>query len=116
MTRELLTYASVMLLGVFLSSVAQVMLKKSSQKKYSSLLREYLNAPVIIAYSIFFLSTFLSIYAYKVVPLSMGPVLEATGYIYVTFFGVVIFRERLNRQKIMALGLIIAGICIYSLA
>ena len=59
-------------------------------------------------------TTFLSILAYKVIPLSMGSVLEATGYIYVTVFGVVIFKEKLNRKKLVALALIIIGIVIYS--
>lgn len=115
MDKKLALYAAVMLLGVFLSSIAQVMLKKSAQKKHHSLLREYLNVPVMAAYAIFFLATFLSIYAYKVIPLSMGPVLESTGYLYVTIFGVTIFHERLSLQKVVALGMILVGIAVYSL-
>jgi len=115
MSREVMTYASFMLLGVFISSIAQVLLKKAAQKKYDSVIKEYLNAPVIIAYAIFFGATFLSIYAYKVVPLSMGAILEATGYIFVTVFGVVIFKERLNIGKLAALALIMCGIVVYSL-
>ena len=45
----------------------------------------------------------------------MGPILEATGYIYVTIFGVVIFKEQMNKTKLLALALIIAGIIVYSL-
>ncbi|MEG2201819.1 MAG: EamA family transporter [Raoultibacter sp.] len=45
----------------------------------------------------------------------MGPVLEATSYIYVTIFGVVIFKEKINRKKICALGLILLGVVVYSL-
>ena len=78
-------------------------------------IREYLNPLVIIAYTIFVGTTFLSIYAYKGIPLSMGPVLEATSYIYVTVFGVTIFKEKLNKLKLVGLALIIAGIIIYSL-
>ena len=115
MSRDLIIYASFMLLGVFISSVAQVLLKKESMKPHESVIQEYLNAPVIIAYVIFFGATFLSIYAYRVVPLSMGAILEATGYIYVTIFGVVIFKEKLNGMKLTALGLILAGIAVYAL-
>ena len=115
MNRDIFIYASFMLLGVFISSVAQVLLKKAAQRQYDSVLREYLNAPVIIAYAIFFGATFLSIYAYRVVPLSMGAILEASGYIYVTAFGVIIFKEKLNKMKLAALGLILAGIVIYTL-
>jgi len=114
MNKQLVLYAGVMLLGVFISSIAQVLLKKAAQKHYDSVLQEYLNLPVITAYAIFFAATFLSIYAYKVVPLSMGPILEATGYIYVTIFGVTIFHEKLDLYKLAALALIIGGIIVYS--
>ena len=52
-------------------------------------IKEYVNFSVIFTYlHIFFLfPTFLSIIAYKGITLSMGSVLEATSYIYVTFFG-----------------------------
>jgi multidrug transporter EmrE-like cation transporter len=110
----MIPYAALMLAGTFISAVAQVLLKKEAQVRHGSVIEEYLNIRVIIAYIIFFGATFLSIFAYRVVPLSMGPILEATGYIWVTIFGVTIFRERMNKTKIIALGLIIAGIVVYS--
>ena len=115
MNKQLLLYASIMLLGTFISSVAQVLLKKEAQVRHESVIQEYLNARVIIAYIIFFGATFLSIYAYKVVPLSMGPILEATGYIYVTAFGAAIFKEKIGGKKLLALALIIGGIVVYAL-
>jgi len=111
----MIRYASILLLGVFFSSISQVMLKKAAMRSYETKLREYLNPLVIIAYMVFGGTTFLSIYAYKGIPLSMGPVLESTSYIYVTFFGVTIFKEKLNRRKVLALLLIITGILVYSL-
>lgn len=48
-----LPYALISLLGVFLSSVSQVMLKKAAMRKYSSVVQEYLNPLVIFAYGIF---------------------------------------------------------------
>ena len=115
MDRPIHLYAGLLLLGVFLSAISQVMLKKAALRQYSSKLREYLNPLVIVAYPIFVGTTFLSIYAYKGIPLSMGPVLEASSYIYVTIFGVTIFKEKLNKRKLVGLALIIAGIIIYSL-
>lgn len=115
MTKTNVIYAGVLLFGVFISAVSQVLLKKAALKKYDSVLQEYLNPYVIIAYIIFVLSTLLSIVAYRGIPLSMGPVLEATSYIYVTVFGVKIFSEKLNWKKIIALCLIIVGILIYAI-
>ena len=44
----------------------------------------------------------------------MGPILEATSYIYITVFGVTIFKEKLTKRKVVALITIIAGIIVYS--
>lgn len=115
MTRNSILYACVLLFGVFISAVSQVLLKKAALKNYESPLKEYLNPYVIVAYSIFVLSTFLSILAYRGIPLSLGPILEATSYLYVTIFGVKIFGEKMNRKKISALCLIILGILIYAI-
>lgn len=107
-------YAGINLLGVFISSVSQVLLKKSATREHGSAVREYLNPYVIFAYALFVGSTLLSVIAYRGIPLSMGPILEATGYLYVTAFGVAIFRERMSAKKLVALLLIVGGIVIYS--
>ncbi|MBQ9518860.1 MAG: EamA family transporter [Firmicutes bacterium] len=104
-----------MFLGVFISSISQVMLKISAGKKYENKLREYLNPLVIGGYAIFFAATLMTILAYRYIPLSMGAIIEATGYIYITLWGVSIFKEKINKGKIIALALIISGIIIYAL-
>lgn len=114
MNKTVFLYSLVLLCGVFISAISQVMLKKAAMKSYDSPIKEYLNPLVIFAYILFVGTTFLSIIAYRGIPLSMGPVLEATSYIYVTIFGVKIFGERMNWKKLVALLLIIAGICVYS--
>lgn len=107
-------FAGMLLISVFISSISQVLLKKAAMREYNSKLQEYFNPLVIGAYIIFLGTTFLSIYAYKGIPLSMGPVLEATSYIYVTFFGVKLFHEKLNWKKVIALALIVGGIIVYA--
>lgn len=107
-------YAGLLLLSTFIASVSQVMLKKSANRQYDSPLKEYLNPLVVCAYVLFVGTTLLSVVAYRGIPLSLGPVLEATGYIYVTVFGVLIFRERMTPRKLLALALIVTGIAIYA--
>ena len=114
MNKPVLIYSCVLLIGVFVSAISQVLLKKAAMKHYENHLKEYLNPMVIFAYAMFVGTTFLSIIAYRGIPLSMGPILEATSYIYVTVFGVNIFHERLNKKKITALFFIVGGIIIYS--
>ena len=103
-----------MFLGVFISSISQVMLKISAGKNYENKLREYLNPLVIGGYAIFFAATLMTILAYRYIPLSMGAIIEATGYIYITLWGVSIFKEKINKGKLAALALIITGIIIYA--
>lgn len=109
-------YIAILLAGIFLSSVSQILLKKASMQTYSSPLMEYLNHKVICAYLIFFGATLISVTAYKVVPLSLGAVLETTSYLYITFFSVVIFKEKLNIKKILALLLIVSGSIVVTLS
>ena len=108
-------YIGIYLLGVLISSISQVLLKKAALHTYDSPLKEYMNPLVITAYAFFFGATLMTILAYKVVPLSMGAILEATAYLYITFFGVTIFKEKIGKKKACALALIIIGIVIYSL-
>ena len=115
MDKKMLLYAGILLIGVFVSAVSQVLLKKEAMKEHKDVLQEYLNVRVILAYAMFVGTTLLSVLAYRGIPLSMGPVLEATSYIYVTIFGVKIFHEKINRKRIVALILIITGIAVYSL-
>jgi drug/metabolite transporter (DMT)-like permease len=109
-------YALILLVSVFVSAISQVLLKKEAMKRHTSVLSEYLNANVVAAYVLFFCSTLMTVYAYRGTPLSLGTVLEATGYIYVTVFGVAIFKEKINIKKILALILIISGIAVFALA
>ena len=108
-------YAAILLIGVLIGSISQVLLKRAAQRQYDSWIKEYFNLRVISAYVLFFGTTLLSVVAYKGIPLSWGPILESTGYLYVTAFGVTIFHEKMNRTKIMSLFLILTGIAIYAL-
>ena len=109
-------YILILLLANFIASVSQVMLKKAADRDWSSPVRAYLNPLVIGAYVLFGLSTVMNVLGYRQVDLGLAAVLEATGYIYVTFFGIVLFHERLNIKKIIALCLILAGILLSALA
>lgn len=108
-------YVVIFLFSVFISSVSQIILKKSAGKQYANPLMEYLNPRVIGAYGIFFISSFLTMYAYKGVPLSFGVLLEAMGYIYIPVLSYIFLREKITKTKILGAFLIILGICCYAL-
>jgi drug/metabolite transporter (DMT)-like permease len=113
MTR-LTKYALLLVLSSLISSLSQILLKKSAGKQYDSKLREYLNVPVMTSYAIFFLCTLISMYGLKVVPISMSPLLDATGYIFVTILSFLFFREIPDKKQLIGLLLILMGIVVYA--
>ena len=56
---EKILFSLVFVFGVLISSISQVILKKSAQIDYPNKIMEYLNARVIFAYIIFFCSNIL---------------------------------------------------------
>lgn len=105
----------ILLLSVFISSVSQIILKKAANKTYDSQLKEYLNPMVIGAYGLFFCSVILTMLALRNLPLSMSPILESTGYIFVSVMGYFFLKERFSKRKLMGFALILAGIFIFNL-
>lgn len=112
---EVIIYAGIFMLGVFISAISQVLLKKSAVCEHGSVVGEYVNANVIIAYAMFSVAIFTSMYAYQVIPLSMGAVLESSSYFYVTLFGALFFGERITRRKVIGLIFILSGMIVYSM-
>ena len=103
-------YIVIFLLSVLIAAISQILLKRSAGKQYTSKAREYLNVRVIAAYALFFLSSLLTVLAYRGVPLSMGPVLETTGYLWVTIMGRLILKEKVSMRKLTGLAVIVLGV------
>lgn len=108
-------YVLFFLLSVFISSVSQIILKKSASIQYENKIKEYLNPRVICAYGLFFGSSLMTVLAYKEVPLSMGPILEATGYIWISILSAAFLQEKIRKEKIIGMAVIICGIVIFNL-
>ena len=108
-------YIAVWIISVFISSVAQVMLKMEANRKHESRIREYLNPMVITAYAIFFLSTFLTMYALKKVPLTYSPIIEPLSYIFVPVIGVLVLKEKISKRRILGIAIMFVGIVIFSM-
>ena len=108
-------YILIFLCSVFISSVSQVLLKSSANRRHSSVLGEYLNIKVIVAYTMFFGSTLITILAYRYVPLSLGGILESTGYIFVAVLSYLFLHEKISKRKMTGLGMILIGIIVFNL-
>lgn len=106
-------YAMLLVFSVFLSSCSQIMLKISANKRYESKLYEYLNPHVIIAYSIFFLSTIITVFSYKGIQLKYGSIIESIGYVFVLILSKMILNEKITKNKVMGIFMIIIGIVVF---
>lgn len=105
-------YILIFLFSVFISSVSQIILKSSANDKHDSIWKDYLNIKVISAYFIFFLSSLITMYAYRYVELSTGPLLEAASYIFIAVLGYIFLKEKISKKRIIGLLCIMAGIFI----
>lgn len=108
----MVSYIALYLASVFISSVSQILLKLSANQEYENIIREYMNPKVLIAYTIFFCSSLLTVCAYKFVPLSMGPVLESSAYVFVTVLGYLCLHETIGKRKAAGMIVILTGIAI----
>lgn len=113
MSREVL-FSLIFIFGVFISAISQIILKKAAQKEYPNKIREYLNVRVIFAYIIFFGATLCTVWAYTVIPLSLGPILESSGYLFVAVLSWLFLKEKISWKKMIGFGIIITGIIVYS--
>jgi len=108
-------YYLIFMFSVFAASLAQILLKMSANKVHSNKIREYFNIYVIIGYGIFFCSTMLTIIAYREVSLKSGPILNATGYIFVLILSRVLLKEKITKHKMLGTLLILVGIIVFNL-
>ena len=108
-------YIIFLILASLIATIAQVFLKKSSMIQYANVIKEYLNIRVIAGYTLMVVSTILTILAFTRVDYKYGPILEATGYIFMLILGNVFLEEKITSKKVLGNVLILAGIIVFNL-
>ena len=101
--------------GVIISAMAQVLLKKSADTKKDSIIKEYLNWKTILSYLVFFIATLCTVFSYKYLPLSFGPILGTLEYLFVAILSYYFLKEKIKRKKLIGLFIILIGVFIYSI-
>jgi len=110
---EIALFSSVAVISVFIAACSQILLKKASSREYRSKIYEYLNMRVIVAYGLFFVSASMGMYVLRHIPISLAAVLGAAGYMFVPILSRYFLKERLNKNQIMGMVMIILGIIIF---
>ena len=108
-------YTGAMLLSAFLSALSQLLLKMSAKDTHKSKIFEYLNFKVITGYGLLMLTLLINTWAYQGVAYKIGPVINATSYIFVMLLGRFVLSEKLTTKKLIGIIFIIAGILISAL-
>lgn len=107
------SYVFLLIASVLIASCSQIILKKSASKEYSSIIREYLNVRVIVGYGMMFISTILTIFAFKGLDYKNGPIIESLGYIFIMFLSRIFLKEKVTKKKIIGNSLILLGILVF---
>ena len=111
----MLPYLLLMFAATFFSAISQVLLKQSAGRTYKSVIYEYLNWRVIVAYLIFGSVLLLNTYAYTQVDLKYGPVLDTFTYVFVLLLSFSVLKERVSKGKLVGNLIIILGVLVYTL-
>ena len=106
-------YVVLLILAVLVSSISQIILKKSASKSYNSVLKEYLNVYVITGYGLMVLSTVLVVLGLKGVPYKNEPIIESLGYLFVMILSNRFLGEKITKKKVLGNVLILVGIAVY---
>lgn len=108
-------YMLLMVVCTVFSAISQILLKQSANRQHVSVLKEYMNWRVILAYLIFGMVLLMNTYAYTQVQMKYGPVLDTFTYAFVLIFSCLILKEKITKGKLIGNLIIVAGVLIYTL-
>jgi len=108
-------YYLLTLIVVFFTSVGHLLLKIASSRVTGTGERLYTNPISVVAYIIFAVVAFLSIYAMKGLDLKVFFALNSLTYICIPLLAYVILRESFTRNKIIGVIIISLGVILFNL-
>ena len=115
MDEKVIFSLSLFFISSVLTSISQIMLKVSANKKYKSLIYEYANWYVIFSYSLFILITIIKSIAYKNIDYKYGPIMSTLSYVFIMCMSIKILKEKNTINKTVGVILIIVGIIIFNI-
>lgn len=97
------------IISMLIASYAQIILKKGAEQK-----NIYINRFTITGYSLMVISSLFTLVGYKDVELGLTGVLQALSFAFVPLFSYLLLKEKITRQQIVGITIIIVGLIIYS--
>ena len=103
-------------ISALLGVVSQMLLKQSARIQHLNWVREYLNPWVIGGYSIMVISLIINLIAIHLGVLAQEvSIIECINYLLIPLAAWLIFREPLNKRKVVAIVVIMAGVVVFFL-
>ncbi|NCC99049.1 MAG: multidrug ABC transporter [Bacteroidia bacterium] len=107
-------YYLLVVISVLIASFSQMLLKSSSKAEHNSFLLEYLNWKVIGGYGLMFVSLFVNIFAMRRgVLVKEVSIIESLSYLFVPTLALFFFNEKINKQKVIAIAVIMVGVVVF---
>ena len=109
-------YYLLVIVSVFAAAGAQMLLKQGASRNYKGFWRQYLNLWVISGYAIMVCSLVLNIFCMsKGVQVKEISTIESLSYFFVPCMAYLLFREKINKRKVVAMAIIIGGVVVFFL-
>lgn len=109
----MIKYFLVLISPVLVAS-SQILLKKGAHNNSNkSVIKQYLNRYVILGYFTMGIVTLLNVYIFTFSPLTIGNIMIGISYVLVPIFSKIFLHEKLLKNQIIGLVIIISGIFIY---
>ena len=107
-------YYLLVVISVLIASFSQMLLKSSSKAEHRSLLFEYFNWKVIVGYGLMFVALVINIFAMsKGVLVKEVSIIESLSYLFVPTLALFFFNEKINKQKVIAIAVIMVGVVVF---
>lgn len=102
-------------IGVFLTAIGQVLLKKGAISNKDKFLSIYFNGYTITGYILFFVVVLLYLCSLRYVPLIHMVLFLPFIYICVGLLSMLVFGERIGSKKLAGAFLIVLGVVIFNM-
>lgn len=97
-----------------MASVAQILLKISSNSNHSSIIKEYFNIKVILGYGMMGASMLINVYALHLgLQVKALSTMESLNYLLIPIFSYFVFSESITKRKVVAIAIVLTGIFIF---
>lgn len=101
------------LFSALITAVSQILLKVSADKKYQSVIFEYLNPYVIVSYALFVFVLGLNVFIFRTVDYRYGIVLNSVPTVMVLLLSCFILKEKITKRRVIGNIVILLGVIIF---